>query len=564
MKTADARPFPGVTVRRRTALWILGALSLQFAIVGLVESWRDSPTIDEPIYLASGLTTLTRHEFRFNVETGPLPKVLAALPALLAHPVIPKGASWDKGNGPAVSNELLVAQAGAGKLRRVMFLARSASVVEGVLVGLVAYALAAGLFGRVAGLVAAGLWLTTGFVLGLTHLVGIDLPNALVTLVGCLCLSRYLRRPGWRGAALVGLAGGLALLTRATGVLLVGVLAFGVVVGDRHHLRRAVGRGAIVLLVAWASVWGGVRLLAPSPASVMTTSAFCFPKDSVAERALAPVPWPVEYERAFKFHFACSNNSGPAFLLGHYWEGARWWYWPGSMLVKLPASVLAFMALGLLSWVTLDRVTARRALLAVGLPLAVDTIFNLQVPKPLGLRYLLPSIALAMVAGSALVRIARRTQPLWALVGVLAVVQLGFLADAFPNSLSWTAPPFRPGYRVVSAADIDWGQNFYRLRAWARGKNAFIAYYGPFIGDLPPSRPLLGANPRQVEGWVAASAAMLTRNNRDALAWLRAYCPVGSLGGGSILVYRFVEAPEPSPGPVTPVRPCAGGSSRRT
>ena len=271
----------------------------------------------------------------------------------------------------------------------------------------------------------------------------------------------------------------------------------------------------------------------------------------------------MEYERAFSFHFACSSQSGPAFLLGRFWEGPRWWYWPGSMLVKLPASVLAVMAFGLLSWVTLDRVTARRALLTVALPAVVDTVFNLQVPKPLGLRYLLPSIALAMVAGSALVLIARRKQVLWLVAGVTAVVQLGLFVDAFPHSLSWTAPPFRPGYRVVSAADIDWGQHFYRLSAWARGKNAFIAYYGPFIGDLPPSRPLLGTDPRRVEGWVAASAAMLTRNNREDLAWLRAYCPVGSLGGGSILLYRFETAPEAGPGPTTPVVPCAEGSSRR-
>ena len=544
-------------------MWILAALSLQFTVLGLIEAWNDSPTIDEPLYLASGVTTLTRHQLRFNLETGPLPKVLAALPVLAARPVIPKGESWKTGNGPEVSREFLAAQARAGKLRRVMFLARTVSVAEGVLVGIIAYALAAGLFGRVAGLLAAGLWLTTGYVLGMTHLVGIDLPNALFTLLACLCLSRHLRQPSARSAALVGLAGGLALLTRATGLMLVGVLAVGVVAGDLHHLRRALGRSAIVLLVAWASVWGGVRLLAPSPAPVATTSAFCFPEHPVAERALAPVPWPEEYERALTFHFSCSRHSGPAYLFGSYWQGPRWWYWPGSMLVKLPASVLAVIAVGLLSWVTLSRATAKRALLAVGLPAAVDTAFNLQVPKPLGLRYLLPSIALAMVAGSAVVRLARRKQVLWLLVGVLAIAQVHFLADAFPHSMSWTAPPFRPGYRVVSGADIDWGQNLYRLRAWARGKEPFVAYYGPLVGGLPPSYPLLGADPRRVEGWVAVSAAMLTRNNRVALAWLRAYCPVGSLGGGSILLYRFEEHPDPAPGPAAPARPCPEGASRR-
>lgn len=48
-------------MKRRTAFLILGALALQFAVLGLVEAWRDSPTVDEPIYMASGVTALTRH-----------------------------------------------------------------------------------------------------------------------------------------------------------------------------------------------------------------------------------------------------------------------------------------------------------------------------------------------------------------------------------------------------------------------------------------------------------------------------------------------------------------------
>jgi hypothetical protein len=547
-------------------MWVLAALSSLFAILGLVEAWRDSPTVDEPIYLSSGLTAVTRHEFRFNVETGPLPKVLAALPALAAHPIIPDGKIWDDANGPAITNRFLAAQTSEGKLRRVFFFARTVTIAEGILAGVVAYALAAGLFGRAAGLLAAGLWLTTGFVLGLSHLVGIDVANALVTLTACLCLSRYLRRPSGRGAALVGVMGGVALLTRATGLLLVGALVVGVVLGAGRPVWRALARGAAVFLIAWAAVWVGVRLVAPSTPPKMTTSAFCFPKDSLPERMLDPVPWPQEYERAFSFHFACSTQTGGKgmFLLGHHWEGARWWYWPGSMIVKLPATVLAVMAAGLLSWITLDRTTAWRAFLAVALPMLVDTVFNLQVPKLLGLRYLLPSIALAMVAGSALARVVRTRRMLVLSAGVLAVVQLGFLVDAFPHSLSWTAPPFRPGYRAVSAADIDWGQHLYRMERWAEGKDAFVAYYGPVPGDFPGTRPLLGTDLRRVKGWVAVSAAQLTRTNRVALEWLRAYCPVDTLGGGSVLIYRFDAPPEPGPGPATPAGLCPGGSSRRT
>ena len=48
------------------------------------------------------------------------------------------------------------------------------------------------------------------------------------------------------------------------------------------------------------------------------------------------------------------------------------------------------------------------------------------------------------------------------------------------------------------------------------------------------------------------------RDPHEELAWLRAYCPVGSIGGGSVLVYRFDRPPGPAPGPDRPAAPCFG------
>ena len=46
--------------------------------------------------------------------------------------------------------------------------------------------------------------------------------------------------------------------------------------------------------------------------------------------------------------------------------------------------------------------------------------------------------------------------------------------------------------------------------------------------------------------------------DRDQLSWLRAYCPVGEIGG-SVLLYRLVGPPDASPGPTMPASPCDAG-----
>src|ERR1700694_281031 len=108
----------------RAARWWLAALCVQFVAFGLVQAWRDSPTADECLDVATGLTVITRHQVRLTPEHPPLPSVLASLPVLAAHPVIPGGASWRSGDSEAFRAELIRAQVRTGRLQQVMFLAR--------------------------------------------------------------------------------------------------------------------------------------------------------------------------------------------------------------------------------------------------------------------------------------------------------------------------------------------------------------------------------------------------------------------------------------------------------
>jgi hypothetical protein len=147
-----------------------------------------------------------------------------------------------------------------------------------------------------------------------------------------------------------------------------------------------------------------------------------------------------------------------------------------------------------------------------------------------------------------------------AATGGLLVIAAVITAASFPDSLSWTAPPFRPGYAVATDSNVDWGQGLYALRSWGTGRHPWVAYFGPrglTTDPVPGARPLLGTPPGRISGWVAVSATALTSADRSRLAWLRGYCPVDVLDG-SILVYRFSRPPAPAPAPGRPPAPCPG------
>ena len=517
-----------------------------FLGLGLVEAWQDAPTYDEPVYTASGIAAVLHHDLTLNAEHPPLSKVVAVLPVLADHPVVPPNGTWSNDQPPnrqwSYGAAFLDAQRRAGTLQTVIFLSRLVPLLEVVGLAFVLFLLARDLFGRWAGAVAGLLWLLSPFVLGLGHLNSMDASFALVVTTWSWVLLRWIRAPGPGRLVWLGVLSGAALLTEMTGLLLVG-LAAGVVAvsGWRASPRRALGRAGLVVLTAWGALWlvytALDRRVLLHPAGI--------------------VPYP--YWRGLVTLARWDSMPSPGYLFGVSWTGARWWYWPGALVVKtVPTTVLVLVA-GPLSWIALDRSTRRQAATVLALPGLTLVAFTLWFPRDLGLRYWLPVLALWLVAASAVVRLGRPavTAGVVAAIGVAGVLTV----TSVPDSVSWTAPPFRPGDQVATNSDVDWGQDYYRLERWSVGRHPWIDYFGPpglGAASIPGGRPLSGADPRRVTGWVAVSATELTGVAPSPVAWLRAYCSVGELGG-SILVYRFTRPPSRVTGPVRPAGPCPAG-----
>ncbi|HEY2814061.1 MAG TPA: glycosyltransferase family 39 protein [Acidimicrobiales bacterium] len=556
-------------MRRRPAL-VLVPLALLFLVSGLVQAWRDSPTVDEAIDIAAGVTSVVRHDLRLSPEHDVAIHVLPAVPALFAHPVVPDGPGYQSDDWFEHTDEFIRANQEAGRLQRVVFLSRLVPLMEGLAVAWLLYLLGARLFGTTAGILSSALWLTTPVFIGFSHIVSIDVAFTLATLAVCLALLRFLERPSTGWAAVVAVAVGAALLTRHSAlVLLAVVLAVIVIVGWRDGRAPSVWlqHAGIVAFGSWATVWLCVRLLAftaPGGEAGARLDGYIAQgrHDSLITRLVLSVPWPKEWAAGFAY-LVQTSTAKPAYVLGHAWDGGHWWYFLAMVPVKVPFVALIVMVVGPFGWRHVAREKVRLALAVVVAPaLALYVAVALQ-PLDLGLRYAFPPLALWFVAAGPAVLLG--TPPLRRVAAaVLGVTQIAAAVAAYPHSIAWTPPPFTPAYQWTTDSNVDYGQDTRLVNEWAVGKQPLVDLLLPRGVDLPAgSRPLLDVPPVEVQGWVAVSATRLTALDRDQLAWLRAYCPVGTIGG-SVLLYRFDAPIDPSPGPTKPVGICSGDVSTRT
>ena len=537
----------------RLPLLALVLLVAGFLGLGLAEAWSDAPTFDEPVYVAAGIAGVLHHDVTFNDEHPPLPKVLAALPVLLAHPVIPPNGRWSGNDEHSYAARFVAAQLAAGTLRRVTFASRLVPLAESAGVAFVLFALGAELFGPVAGALAGALWLAAPFVLGIGHLDGVDIPFSLTTALSAWALARWLRSRRTRGLIWVGLALGAVAITQISGLLIVaGSLAVILAVEWRAGIQRAVARTALTGLVALIAIWASYVVLAPS----------------VIWKSPSVLPRPYLDGVGYLANQDTVGTTG--YVAGIAYQGGRWWFWPVSLVIKWPAASLLLLVAGAavaaLGWRGLPSGVPSRLAGAVVLPAVLLTAFTLTMPRDIGLRYLLPAMALWAVLAGALVPAVTALRPRprhLAQASVAGLLTLALLATiwSFPNSLAWTTRPFRPAYRAVTDSNIDWGQGLYALSAWSERHHPWIVYFGPrgiTPAAIPGARALPSSAPAGISGWVAVSVTALNSTNRSSLAWLRRWCPVGVLDG-SILLYRFREPPlSAAPVPVQPPALCPG------
>ncbi|WP_371788785.1 MULTISPECIES: phospholipid carrier-dependent glycosyltransferase [Streptomyces] len=560
-----ARPARAATapLRRRWATVVAVLLLLAQMAVGMVTgAARQTPTIDEPVYAGTALVYVREHSLRFNPEHPPLGKLIVASGEVFARPRLAPGFQGDQG---ALGRRLLYES--GNDAWRVMFWARLPVIVLTLLFGLVVFAFARDLTGRLGGLAALALYAFSPDLIAHGALATLDVPAVGFVLVSVWLVWRARARP-LPYLPLAGLALGAAAATKMSTLPAIPVVlglsawsyatARGTGDGERASARgagdgertfrarlrpllRAAGAAAGVGLVAVAVVWAAYLVV--DPRLRWAAAAHGVPEVHGPRGLLVrALPFPEPYRDGMRLQFGFENKPWQGFLFGHVYTGNRWYYLPAALLVKTPLGMLALWAAGAVA--LFAAVRARAAAPYVLLPPAVLLMVAMDGARNFGTRYALFMPVFLAVAAACVLAVRRR----WAygavavLVGLVAVSSLRTYPYYLPYANEAFGGPAKTRLRLHDA-NVDWGQDLGRLAGRLRerypGEKVWLVYKGsgvPSWYGIHAADPRK-ADPREVRGLLVVSDSSIAKARGRLALLLRDSREVDEVGH-SITIFR--------------------------
>ncbi|MFJ8487246.1 ArnT family glycosyltransferase [Streptomyces sp. NPDC094038] len=538
-RTAAARLAAALRTRRRWLVPVLAVLLLaQLAAAMVTTAVQQTPTIDEPVYVATATDYLHEHRLRYNTEHPPLGKLVIMAGLAVADPHYDPSYRGDQGQ---VGRHLLYSS--GNDPWRVMLWARLPVIVLTLLFGLVAFAFAREVLGTAAGLLALALYSFSPDVVAHGSLATLDVPSAGFVLTAAWLVWRARRRPRLY-LPLAGAALGASVATKMSALPAIPVLVALAVVsvwGARPgRALRALAAAAVVAVTAVAVVW--LSYLAVDP-RLRAPSAQPVPAVHGLRGLLVDLmPFPQAYRDGMRMQFALEDYPWQGYLFGHLYTGSRWYYLPAALLVKTPLGMLALWAAGALALVAVRRL--RRAAPYLLLPPAVLLASAMTGSRDFGTRYAVFMPMFLAVAGAAVLTVRRR----WArpVGGALALFVAVSSLRAFPFYLPYANEAFGGPAKThlwLHDSNVDWGQDLGRLadrlkerypgeRIWLVYKGSGVpAYYGIHAAD-PRKVP-----PGQVHGVLVVSDSSVAKA-RGRLAELIDTSRAVDDVGHSITIYR--------------------------
>ncbi|WP_203748997.1 phospholipid carrier-dependent glycosyltransferase [Actinoplanes cyaneus] len=528
---------------RRRLLYLLAVVAMlgQMAFAMVTTAMQQTPTIDEPVYIATAEVYAQQHSLRYNPEHPPLGKLIMATGLTFggAHELDPAYT----GSQTALGRTLLY-ESGNNPFRLLMA-ARLPIIVLTLLFGLVVLFFARDVAGPVGGLLALALYAFSPDVIAHGSLATLDVPAA-----GFLLTAFWL---AWRGRhrpylclPLAGVALGAALATRASALpavpLLVLLAAWSMWQARPGDLKKrllssagaALGTGLIAVAVVW------IVYLIVDPQLRWTTPPNL--PTGLKAQVVDLLPFPQAYRDGMLMQFKLELKTYNGFLFGHAYKGNLWFYLPAAMLIKTPLGMLVLWAAGALTMIFVPRLRAAALYL---LPVsAVLLAAAMTGSRDYGSRYaiFLPMF-LAVGAGTvALIRV-RWVRVTTALL-VLFVAVSSLLT--FPYYLPYSNEAFggtANTHRNLHDSNVDWGQDLARLsqklktdypgeKIWLIYKGSGVpAYYGITASD-PFSVP-----PDQVRGILVISDSRVALSTFRLRALLAESTEIDQVGY-SMTIYR--------------------------
>jgi len=465
-------------------MWTVVALLLVLqAMQMIVVVHRESLTFDEGNHMFSGYMMWHTGDYGLNPEHPPLVKLLATLPLLGRDLWVPKLEGRDfKEEAYLDGRDWLARNDGASQ--HLVFEMRLVTGLLSLALSLLVFFAAREWFGDAAGLVALVLVSFAPNILAHSALVTTDIGVSLFFLAGIYSFYRYVKHPTLLRLVVAGLAGGLLLATKHSGILLAPMLLLLIgwevataTKGTRGRVAlRLAGAFAAIVVMGVVMLWAfyGFRYAARPAGLALSTSLADYVRPLSAFDAGA-VMWMahlhllpesylmglVDVKRMADFY--------PTFALGHVYAHAVWWYFPLVILVKTTLGLLALVTLAGFAIVT-GALRKGRELAFLLLPWAFYLAVAISAGMDIGARHILPVYVLSYIlaAGGITALAAKNRRLVWVGV-VLVAAHVASALSVAPNYMAyanraWGGP--KNVHNLLSDANVDWAQQLYQVRAW--------------------------------------------------------------------------------------------------
>lgn len=514
-----------------------------------------SATFDEPFHLLQGVMYWQLDNLYSVIQNPPLINMwLGTIVQLILNPSLPP-LTPDK-----LQNWIRVGQQFLWELNNglvILFIGRVANSFLSLFLASLVYNWSKQLsHGRPAGLLALLLYTFDPNILAHSALATTDLGTSFFILLAVYVCVRQWQNPSRRGFWAAGLALGLALSAKFSGVLLFPAVALAAAWVTWQESQKAVPfrqprwvhlQGLIIGLTIWFLV-------------ALLVLALIYRLD-----------W-ATFKLDFDLQQAHQLEGHSSYLLGERGRHGWWYYFPVLLLTKTPLPTLILLFAGILYVFTHHSLlptphtplpTPHFLLLIVALFFTAGLLSNVNI----GYRYLLPMWPLLFVVISQLAL----TKTRWAQIGLgLGVGYLIFSSLwIHPHYLAYfNEPAGGPdnGWRIAVDSNLDWGQDLPALATLVEQysiEQLNIAYFGTsdFTAYGIEAEPLPGwpsvlpnpttdtyYPPRPASGWYAISVTQLLgvyADNFGRFAYFQSQTPVAK-AGYSIFLYRVEPSAPPA------------------
>jgi Dolichyl-phosphate-mannose-protein mannosyltransferase len=519
---------------------VLGLLVLAGAEI-LLSSRQESQVSDEAVHLFAGYEYWKHGDFGRNPEHPPLAKLVAAVGILPLGSAEPRDAKANFKARDFDSGARFLYGGDADRL-----LARGRGMLLLFTLGLALAVFGAGreMFGAGAGLLAMALFCLEPMVLGNGGLILTDMTVSCMLFASVYSFYLYLKRPGVGRLLMCGVAVGLTLAAKQSGVLVLPILG-AVAVANVLLERRRAGDArslwqkpvsiavalAAITVVGFAMLWAfyGFRYAARPDGLAMTPTLQAFGSAIPDRLEAAAIGFCARHHllpEAYLYGWADIlqiPGTRVSFVLGKLHTGA---WLPGFPVMIAMKTTITLMALLVLAPVAGVR-RRRREFAFLAIPAALYLLIAMASGMGAELRYILPVYPFAMVlAGAVGWELARRSRG-WAIaVGAMMVFMAGSSLHAFPDYLAYANEAFgglSNSYRLMAGSNGDGGQSLKWVKnyldrnhvseCWIDYSNPYVdpKYYGipcrPLVSEwVERGAPLLGEVPPTISGTVLVSA----------------------------------------------------------